>query len=180
MAKVLNIVESKFVHKDGKMKQRVIFSDDKIVYVDNDTGDVVPDSTPDKYVELISMYNATHTHFELIDDESELESEFDSCHSDEYESMVRPRPNSLRKTAVILDTIVVAVAALNIVASESDGGAWAVVTFVWLMMTIAVQHSISDDKEHIVLGILHLLCFNPVSGILILISNGQVGRDMKS
>lgn len=61
MAKVLNIVETKLIMRNGIEVQRVIFSDDKIVYVRVDTGDVKPDTTPDRYVDLISAYNATHS-----------------------------------------------------------------------------------------------------------------------
>jgi hypothetical protein len=53
--------------RNGIEVQRIIFSDDKIVYVRVDTGDVKPDNTPDKYVDLISSYNATHS----ISDNSE-------------------------------------------------------------------------------------------------------------
>ena len=54
MAKVLRIEESQVKQVNNKTVQRVIFSDDKIIYVDIDTGEVKPDSTPDKYVDMIS------------------------------------------------------------------------------------------------------------------------------
>lgn len=61
MSKVVNIVETKIMQRNGVDVQRVIFSNDKIVYVRLDDGTVYPASTPDHYVDLISMYNASHT-----------------------------------------------------------------------------------------------------------------------
>ncbi|MDO4507988.1 MAG: hypothetical protein Q4B65_01180 [Candidatus Saccharibacteria bacterium] len=60
MAKVLNIIETKIVMRNNIEVQRVIFSDDKIVYVRTDNGEVYPTTTPDKYVDLISTFNASH------------------------------------------------------------------------------------------------------------------------
>ena len=60
MGKILKIEESKIVVKNKVEMQRVIFSNDKIVYVRLDTGDVCPANTPDKYVDLIDTYNASH------------------------------------------------------------------------------------------------------------------------
>ena len=60
MPKVLNIEESKIVTKNGLQVQRVIFSNDKIVYVKIDDGEVYPKDTPDRYVDLINTYNASH------------------------------------------------------------------------------------------------------------------------
>ena len=60
MAKVLNITEAKMMMKDGKEVERVIFSDDKIIYVNSDTGEVKPATVSQKYVDLVSAYNATH------------------------------------------------------------------------------------------------------------------------
>lgn len=60
MPKVINIEESKIVTKSGLQMQRVIFSDDRIVYVRLEDGEVYPKDVPDKYVDLINAYNATH------------------------------------------------------------------------------------------------------------------------
>ena len=60
MPKILGIEESKIVTKNGVEMQRVIFSNDKIVYVKRDTGDVYPEDTPEKYINLITTYNASH------------------------------------------------------------------------------------------------------------------------
>lgn len=60
MPKILKIEESKIVTKNGIQVQRVIFSDDKIVYVRIDDGEVYPKTTADKYVDLINAYNASH------------------------------------------------------------------------------------------------------------------------
>lgn len=60
MPKVLKIEESKIVTKNGLQVQRVIFSNDKIVYVKIDDGEVYPKDTPDRYVDLINTYNASH------------------------------------------------------------------------------------------------------------------------
>ena len=60
MPKILGIEESKIVTKNGVQMQRVIFSNDKIVYVKIDSGDVYPEDTPEKYINLITTYNASH------------------------------------------------------------------------------------------------------------------------
>lgn len=60
MAKVVNIVETKIMKRNGVDVERVIFSNDKIVYVRLDNGEVYPEDTPDRYVDLISYYNAAH------------------------------------------------------------------------------------------------------------------------
>ena len=60
MPRVLKIEESKIVTKNNMQVQRVIFSDDRIVYVRTDNGEVYPENTPDKYVDLINAYNASH------------------------------------------------------------------------------------------------------------------------
>ena len=60
MLRVLKIEESKIVTKNNMQVQRVIFSDDRIVYVRTDNGEVYPENTPDKYVDLINAYNASH------------------------------------------------------------------------------------------------------------------------
>lgn len=60
MPKVINIEESKIVTKSGLQMQRIIFSDDVIVYVRLSDGEVYPNDIPDKYVDLINAYNATH------------------------------------------------------------------------------------------------------------------------
>ncbi|MBR1689638.1 MAG: hypothetical protein IJ713_02545 [Oscillibacter sp.] len=60
MSKVINIVETKIMKRNGVDVERVIFSNDKIVYVRLDNGEVYPKDTPDRYVDLISYYNAAH------------------------------------------------------------------------------------------------------------------------
>ena len=60
MPKILKIEESKIVTKNGVRAQRVIFSDDKIVYVRIDDGEVYPKNTAEKYINLINTYNASH------------------------------------------------------------------------------------------------------------------------
>ena len=60
MGKILKIEESKIVIKNKVELQRVIFSDDKIVYVRTKDDEVFPKNTPDKYIDLINTYNASH------------------------------------------------------------------------------------------------------------------------
>ncbi len=60
MPKILKIEESKITTKNNVEVQRVIFSDDKIVYIKIDDGEVYPKNTPDRYVDLINTYNASH------------------------------------------------------------------------------------------------------------------------
>lgn len=62
MAKILSIVETKTVTKNNIEMQRFIFSDDKIVYVRLDNDEISPSSTPEKYINLINVYNASHEH----------------------------------------------------------------------------------------------------------------------
>ena len=60
MARILKIEESKIVEKNGMQMQRVIFSDDKIVYVRMRDGEVYPKNVAEIYVNLINTYNAAH------------------------------------------------------------------------------------------------------------------------
>ena len=41
-------------------------------------------------------------------------------------------------------------------------------------MAIMTAYSITDEREHVALGICHIFLLSPISGILILVSNGQV------
>lgn len=160
MAKVLNILESKIVHRSGKMYQRVIFSDDRIVYVENDTGDVTPDTTPDKYVDLISAYNSTH------------------AHPTQNQKQSRPiEPNGLRKAAAVIDMIIVFIVGWIGIVVLFNGG-WLIITLAWMIpMTIMTTHSVTDGKQRVALGVCHLIFFNIISGILILVSNGQIQQE---
>lgn len=153
--KAVSVLESKLVRRDGEVYQRVIFSDDKIIYVDIDTGKVTPESTPDTYVDLVSIYNSNRLH-----------------HRIDAVKQVTPRPNGLRQAAVAIDVInclggIVFVAVIS---------AWFIVliVLVWIPMAIMTADSITDEREHVALGICHIFLLSPISGILILVSNGQV------
>jgi uncharacterized membrane protein YhaH (DUF805 family) len=54
------IIESEFVNKNGERIQRVIFDDDKIVRL-KESGKAIPLSTPHKYIDAISVYNAKYS-----------------------------------------------------------------------------------------------------------------------
>lgn len=157
MQKVVHVLESKVVVKNSTEYQRVIFSDDKIVYVDVETGDVKPDSTPDRYVDLISVYNSTHRHNHTVQN-----------------SNVQHEPNSLRTAAAVIDVILVFIVGwLGIIALFNGG--FLIVLLAWMIpMTVMTTHSVTDGKERVGLGVCHIIFFNIISGILILVSNGQI------
>jgi hypothetical protein len=56
MPEVLRIVCDDFIEEDGREVQRIIFSDDRIVRVESD-GTILPQSTPQRYIDLISSHN---------------------------------------------------------------------------------------------------------------------------
>ena len=164
MSRVINIIESKVIERSGHELQRVIFSDDKIVYVNIDTGEVKPDSTPDKYVDLISLYNSTHhtTAFNPRIDNAE------------------PESNGLRKAAAVIDVVLVFIIGYVGILALSNGG-WFIIALAWTIpMTVMATHAVADGKQHIGLGVCHLLFFNIISGILILVSNGQIEQEHRS
>lgn len=57
MAKVVNIVETKIMKRNGINVERVIFSNDKIVYVRLDNDEVYPKNVPNQYIDMIRSYN---------------------------------------------------------------------------------------------------------------------------
>lgn len=177
MAKVLNIIESKIVTRNNSDWQRVIFSDDKIIYVNTQTGDVKPDSAPDKYVDLISMYNTTHSY-----ETRQPQEDFSwlSEKQPEYEHNYEPKPNSFRKAAAVIDVIIVFVVFFVGMGILLSNGGLLIFTLLWLIpMTVMANNSITSGEDHTALGICHLLFFNIPSGILILASNRQVERESR-
>lgn len=152
--KAVIVLESKLVRRDGEVYQRVIFSDDKIIYVDIDTGEVTPESTPDAYVDLVSIYNSNRLH-----------------HTTNTVNQANPIPNGLRQGAMVIDVICLFIFGLMGI----SGRFVILIALVWIIpMTIMTAHSITDEKEHVALGVCHIFFFSPISGILILVSNGQV------
>lgn len=58
---ILSIEDESPVVKNGKNMKRFIFSNDKIVYVEDESGIVYPTDTSDKYIDLINVYLASGT-----------------------------------------------------------------------------------------------------------------------
>lgn len=159
MAKVLRIEESQVKQVNNKTVQRVIFSDDKIIYVDIDTGEVKPDSTPDKYVDMISSYNIHHT------------MQFDTAKSDnDYDKSSR-----IRRVAANIDLIFVILITILGIIFLMNGGFFIILLWT-LPMTLAAYNIVDSEQEHVALGVCHILFFNIVSGILILMSNNYVNN----
>lgn len=160
VAKVLRIEESQVKQVNNKTVQRVIFSDDKIIYVDIDTGEVKPDSTPDKYVDMISSYNIHHT------------MQFDTAKSDnDYDKSSR-----IRRVAANIDLIFVILITILGIIFLMNGGFFIIILLWTLPMTLAAYNIVDSEQEHVALGVCHILFFNIVSGILILMSNSYVNN----
>lgn len=158
MAKVLRIEESVVKQVNGKSVQRVIFSDDKIVYVDIETGEVKPESTSDVYVDMISLYNSHHIiHDKTVDDEP----------SQEGSSRLRRIAANIDLAFVIIITILGIIFLMN-------GGFFIVILLWTLPMTLAAYTIVDSDDRHTALGVCHILFFNIISGILILQSNSYI------
>ena len=125
MAKVLNIVEAKMMERGGRKVERVIFSDDKIVYVDAETGEVEPRNVSDKYADLISAFNATHI---ISGDGAKVNSQNESSRGDDRSKEIiaatdkmtlsnNPTTQSAINSVRSLGAWMVASGALNIVAA---------------------------------------------------------------
>lgn len=151
----VSVLESKLVRRDGEVYQRVIFSDDKIIYVDINTGEVTPESTPDAYVDLVNIYNSN-----LL-----------QRNTTNTFNQATPKQNGLRKGAMVIDIICLCIFGL-----VGISGLFVIlIALVWMIpMTIMTAHSITDEREHVALGVCHIFFFSPISGILILVSNGQI------
>ena len=158
MAKVLQIEESAVKQINGRSVQRVIFSDDKIVYVDIETGDVRPESTPDRYVDMISLHNSHHA----------LQDKSASDESSQEES------SRLRRIAAHVDLVVVILIAILGIIFLMNGGFFIIILLWTLPMTLAAYNIVDSDNKHTALGICHILFFNIISGILILQSNNYI------
>lgn len=168
MAKVLNIVESEVKQIHGKPVQRVIFSDDKIVYVDVYTGEVRPDSTPDKYVDLISVYNASNQQTNTLDD----------IYGNNRELIIQTdipeKAANLRRSAANVDLIFVILIGILGIIFLMNGGFF-IVLLAWMIpMTVMTYNSVDDNSDKTALGVCHLIFFNIISGILLLMSNKYV------
>lgn len=168
MAKVLNVVESDVKQIHGKTVQRVIFSDDKIVYVDVYTGEVRPDSTPDKYVDLISVYNASNHRDTTIDEIC------GDTHDPLIQTNISEKAAHLRRTAAHADLLFVILIGLLGIIFLMNGGFF-IVLLVWMIpMTVMAYNSVDDSSDKTALGVCHLIFFNIISGILLLASNKYI------
>lgn len=173
MSKVLNIVESEVKQINGRSVQRVIFSDDKIVYVNIHTGEVKPESTPDSYVNLISLYNASHRQ---SDHQNQiLEELYQNRHESIIPDTIPDEAARIRKSAAEIDVFFLIVAGLltfYFLFVDSTRFGWAALALTWMIpMTVVTYKSIHDNSEKTALGVCHLIFFNIISGILILQSD---------
>ena len=143
VAKVLRIEESQVKQVNNKTVQRVIFSDDKIIYVD-----------------MISSYNIHHT------------MQFDTAKSDnDYDKSSR-----IRRVAANIDLIFVILITILGIIFLMNGGFFIIILLWTLPMTLAAYNIVDSEQEHVALGVCHILFFNIVSGILILMSNSYVNN----
>lgn len=168
MPKVINIIESDIKTINGRTVQRIIFSNNSVVYVDVETGEVRPDSTPDKYVDLISSYNASHQMNKSL---------FDEYESNDFTDIIsQPRTDSSIRAAAILDLIAVFIYGVVGIIALGNGGAFIIVLAWTIPMTMATFKAAEDGEDHTALGICHLFFFNLISGILILASRSGKER----
>lgn len=174
MAKVLNIVESEVKQIQGKSVQRVIFSDDKIVYVDIYTGEVRPESTPDKYVDLISIYNASHR----PTSDQALNDSYQDKHESTAQTEIPEKAAKLRRAAANVDLVfVILIGFFNLILlfTDPDNIGWAAISLIWMIpMTVVTYRSANDNSDRTALGVCHLIFFSIISGVLILKSNKYI------
>lgn len=165
MPRVLAVEESEIKEVRGRLVQRVIFSDDKIVYVDVNTGEVQPESTPDKYVDLISVYNSSHKN-----------TRNNNTSTNESVQPIATKASKQRKLAADIDLAIVLLLATIGLVVLTEGG-MLIVTLAWTIpMTVMAYKSVDDNRERVALGVCHLIFFNIISGILILVSNSNINE----
>ncbi len=112
MPKILKIEESKIVVKNGVEMQRVIFSDDKIAYVCTDNGEIYPTNIPNRYIDLINIYNASHDEVDSTKPKANPSDFWNNNQNGEYDTQIAV--NRIRKFGITLRVCGVIRAALMI------------------------------------------------------------------
>ncbi len=156
MAKVITILESEIKQKNGKDYQRVIFSDNKIAYVNLNTGDVDPSDLSEKYIDLITLYNAKNG------------------------ARIKPTENkkvmSLRKTAVWFDIFTIVALCLTFPLIFTNNNIVFFCLFWVIPITLITSQIIKDGRKHPILAVLTLIFVNFISGILLIMSDSELDK----